>query len=100
MVEGEAVDDLSFEDAFSRLEETVVRLESGGLSIEDMVARFEEGMTLVKLCYRKLDGAQARVRLLAGEAFENEGLDFGQESVETEHEGTHESPGEAVKRDA
>lgn len=85
-MEGEAVDDLSFEDAFSRLEETVARLESGGLSIEAMVARFEEGMTLVKLCYQKLDGAQARVRLLAGEAFENEGLDSDAESIETERD--------------
>lgn len=73
-MEGESVDDLSFEAAFSRLEDTVARLESGGMSIEDMVARFEEGMMLVKLCYRKLDGAKARVRLLAGEGFEVEGL--------------------------
>ncbi len=61
----ELPDNLSFEDAFSRLEEAVTRLEAGGLTIEDMVTRFEEGMALVKLCYQKLDQAQTRVRLLA-----------------------------------
>ncbi len=61
----EVPEDLSFEDAFNRLEEAVTRLEAGGMTIEDMVARFEEGMALVKLCYQKLDAAQARVRLLA-----------------------------------
>ncbi|MGH2461981.1 MAG: exodeoxyribonuclease VII small subunit [Chloroflexota bacterium] len=73
--EGEQVDDLTFEDAFGRLEDTVARLEAGGISIEDMVVRFEEGMALVKLCYRRLDGARARVRLLAEEGFEGEDLD-------------------------
>lgn len=57
-------DDLSFEEAFRRLEETVARLESGGLSIDDMIAQFEAGMGLVKLCYQKLDAAQLRVQLL------------------------------------
>jgi len=66
--------ELSFEAAFSRLEETVTHLETGGLTIEDMVARFEEGMVLVKLCYQKLDAAQSRVRVLIhenGEAAES-----------------------------
>ncbi len=66
-------EDLSFEDAFNRLEEAVTRLEAGGMTIEDMVARFEEGMALVKLCYQKLDAAQARVRLLARNDRELEG---------------------------
>ncbi len=72
LVEGDQVDDLSFEDAFGRLEDTISRLESGGLTMDEMVARFEEGMALVKLCYRRLDGAEARVRLLTEEAFEGE----------------------------
>ena len=57
-------DEFSFEDAFRLLEETVTRLESGGLSLDEMVARFEEGMTLVKFCYQKLESAQARVEML------------------------------------
>lgn len=55
---------LSFEEAFRRLEETVERLESGGLPIDEMIEQFESGMALVKICYQKLEAAQARVRVL------------------------------------
>ncbi len=72
----ELPENLTFEDAFSRLEEAVTRLEAGGLTIEDMVARFEEGMALVKLCYEKLDAAQTRVQLLARQDRELEDPDF------------------------
>jgi exodeoxyribonuclease VII small subunit len=83
----DATEDLSFEDAFSRLEEAVMRLEAGGLSIEDMVARFEEGMALVKLCYAKLDLAQARVRVLLSENGEIESEVPGADMVEPEDVG-------------
>lgn len=55
---------LSFEEAFLKLEEAVARLEGGGLSVDDMVTQFEQGMSLVRLCRERLDGAQARVSLL------------------------------------
>lgn len=54
----------TFEEAFHQLEETVSRLEAGGLTIEEMVARFEEGMKLVRLCYERLDAAESRVRVV------------------------------------
>ncbi|MBX6772137.1 MAG: exodeoxyribonuclease VII small subunit [Chloroflexi bacterium] len=66
-MEQETGDELSFEDAIARLEETVARLEDGDMSIEEMVTRFEEGMALVRLCYRKLEAAQVRVERLARE---------------------------------
>lgn len=69
-------ENLTFEEAFNRLEQAVTRLEAGGLTIEDMVAGFEEGMALVKLCYEKLDAAETRVRLLAREDRELEDPDL------------------------
>lgn len=78
--------DPSFEVAFNQLEDTVARLESGGLSIEDMVARFEEGMALVKLCYQKLDGAQARVQVLIRDEAEAEGLEQAGDNRESTDE--------------
>ncbi len=55
---------LTFEQAFSQLEEAVARLENGGLAIDDMVDQFERGMLLVRLCRERLDQAQARVTVL------------------------------------
>jgi exodeoxyribonuclease VII small subunit len=66
--------ELSFEDAFQRLEEAVAMLESGELTIDQMIELFEEGMALVGLCRRRLDSAQARVTVLAREIGED-GLD-------------------------
>ena len=64
MVDSSDVSELSFEEAFGRLEETVGLLESGGLTIDDLVSRFEQGMTLVALCRSRLDSAQARLSRL------------------------------------
>jgi exodeoxyribonuclease VII small subunit len=58
---------LSFESAFRQLEETVALLESGDLTIDEMLAKFEEGMSLVVQCRRRLDTAQARVTILSRE---------------------------------
>jgi exodeoxyribonuclease VII small subunit len=61
---------LSFEAAFGRLEETVARLETGELTIDEMIAKFEEGIALVTHCRRRLDSAQTRVAILAREVEE------------------------------
>jgi exodeoxyribonuclease VII small subunit len=60
--------ELSFEDAFRQLEEAVSQLEGGGLSIDDLVRRYEQGMSLVALCRLRLDTAEARITELAREA--------------------------------
>jgi exodeoxyribonuclease VII small subunit len=68
--------DLTFEEAFQRLEAAVAELEAGSLTVEGMVERFEHGMALVALCRRKLDAAQSRVSTLVRELdpFESPGL--------------------------
>ena len=40
----------SFEEAVARLEEIVVQMEGGTISLEKSVAAFKEGMQLIKLC--------------------------------------------------
>lgn len=58
---------VTFEDAFTRLEETVRRLEAGNLSLEESIALFEEGMRLAQVCGAQLDQAELRVnQLVAG----------------------------------
>lgn len=56
--------ELSFEQAFAALETTVGKLESGGLTLEQAVALYEEGMRLAKLCGQQLDAAELRVSRL------------------------------------
>ena len=57
----EQIASLSFEAALARLEETVRLLESGNVPLDDSLALFEEGITLVRLCNAKLDNAEQKV---------------------------------------
>jgi len=57
--------EMSFEAAMARLEEIVRSLESGNAGLDDSLGLFEEGISLVKLCNAKLEGAEQKVKLLA-----------------------------------
>ena len=56
----------SFEQAIERLETIVEELEGGSLSLEESIARYEEGMRLSKLLTRTLDAAEKRIERLSG----------------------------------
>ena len=47
----------NFEQAMKRLEAIVEQMESGELSLEDLIVRYEEGMKLVKVCQERLASA-------------------------------------------
>ena len=65
MLERENIrEELSFEEAFDRLGETVQALESGGLTLESATNLYEDGMRLVKLCNRLLSEAELKVTQL------------------------------------
>lgn len=53
--------DLSFEEALSRLESIVSRLESGQAPLEESITLYEEGARLKALCEARLKAAQLRV---------------------------------------
>ena len=53
---------LSYEEAYKRLEEAVAQLSAGGLSLEEALARFEQGMALANYCGTLLDQAELRVQ--------------------------------------
>lgn len=57
----------SFEEALAQLEDCVAVLEQGGLTLEDALARFEEGMLLAAHCGSLLDAAELRVTQLLAE---------------------------------
>ncbi len=54
----------SFDDGLDRLESLVQQLESGSLSLEDALARFEEGVQLSQALQQQLAEAQRRVEVL------------------------------------
>ena len=54
----------SFEAALKRLEEIVSEMESGELSLDAMLKKFEEGMTLAQYCSRKLEEAEKKIEVL------------------------------------
>ena len=58
----------AFEDALKRLETIVEELESGELSLEDSIARYEEGMKLSRRLTQTLDEAEKRIERLAENA--------------------------------
>ena len=54
-------DTQAFEQLYQRLEETVGKLERGGLPLEQSIELFEEGMELAKRCQEILDKAEQRI---------------------------------------
>ena len=54
----------SFEASMERLERIVAEMESGSLSLEQMVKRFEEGQALVALCSKTLNEVERKVEIL------------------------------------
>ena len=50
-----------FEESLAKLERLVAEMESGKLSLDDMMARFEEGKQLVARCTRDLETIRQRI---------------------------------------
>ncbi len=60
------MNEISFEEAFRRLETIVSTLESGRGELEESLAQYEEGIRLLRRCRQILDGAERRVEILKG----------------------------------
>ena len=61
----QTINELSFEAAYSQLEEVVAKLESGEMMLEESVSLFEQGKQLAAHCQSLLDKAELRVKKLA-----------------------------------
>ena len=58
--------EIKFEDAMKRLEEIANELEKDDLTLDDSIAKFEEGMNLSKKCKQMLDSAEKKITILIG----------------------------------
>ncbi len=55
---------MPFEEALKKLEAIVVSMESGELALEALLAQFDEGTRLIKLCQAKLEEADLKIKQL------------------------------------
>jgi exodeoxyribonuclease VII small subunit len=53
-----------FEEALQRLEAIVETMEAGDLPLETLIARYEEGTRLAKICQEKLAEAEVKIQQL------------------------------------
>lgn len=71
---------LSFEESVAKLEEIVAAIESGQIGLEESLAKYEQGMALVKRCRGILDSAEKRIEQLSEgkEGVKAEGINAGE----------------------
>lgn len=60
--------EMKFEKALEKLEEIVGELETGRLSLDDSLKKYEEGVRLSRVCSRKLEEAQQKIEILMKKA--------------------------------
>ena len=58
----QSFDQLTYEAAFTQLEQLLSRLERDDLPLEEALALYEQGATLAALCSKRLEEAELRVR--------------------------------------
>ncbi len=78
--------ELSFEEAISKLEDSVARLESGDLTLEESLAAFEEGISATRACTGLLDKTRKRVQVLVEKASGDFQLEFLDEAEDEDSE--------------
>jgi len=60
----EPEDKTTFEDAMKALEGVVGELESGELTLDESLAKYEAGVKMYRVCNKLLEGAEQKVQLL------------------------------------
>ncbi len=63
---------VNFETSLEKLEGLVSDLESGQLSLDDSIKKFEEGISLYKVCRKKLTEAEKKITILTDSLQEEE----------------------------
>ena len=58
------IDQLTFEEAYLRLQETVTQLEAGNLPLVEAMTLYQTGMDLAKQCGLQLDQAELTIKKL------------------------------------
>lgn len=64
----------TIEQAMERLEHLVAEMESGQMPLDKLIAGYEEGVKLVRLCQEKLDAAEQKIQIITRNAAGPAGL--------------------------
>jgi exodeoxyribonuclease VII small subunit len=70
---------IDFEKSMEELEKIVSDLESGTLTLDESIGAFERGIELSKLCQKKLEAAEERVKKLLEKSDGEIGLELFEE---------------------
>ncbi len=68
--------ELPFETALGELEQIVKTMEAGELSLDDMIAKFEQGTKLSDVCKQKLEKLEKKIEVLVNNNGKAEWQDF------------------------
>ncbi len=63
-MEAKSTAKLSFEDALTQLEQIVETMESGEVPLAELLAKFEDGNKLLKVCESRLKDAELKIEQL------------------------------------
>jgi exodeoxyribonuclease VII small subunit len=56
--------EIRFEEALKKLEKIVEDLETGGLSLDEALKKYQEGIELSRLCTMRLESAKKKINVL------------------------------------
>ena len=61
-----AAEKMTFEESLAKLEEIVEAIETGQVPLEESIAKYADGIKLIKQCRSILDRAEKKVEILVG----------------------------------
>lgn len=64
--------ELTLEEAFEKLEETIEKLEAEDITLEDSFKEYKQGMEILKYCSDKIDRVEKKVLKIEGNGELNE----------------------------
>lgn len=68
------MENATFEESLSQLEEIVEKLENGEVSLDNAIEEFDKAMRLIKICDKKLNNAEKSIAKIVEE--NNDIIDF------------------------
>lgn len=93
----------SFEEALGQLEAIVHELEEGEIGLNEALARYEQGVKLLRQCYDLLERAERKIEILGGldaqgkpvtEPFDDEALSLDEKARRRSRRRTTQGPSE------
>jgi exodeoxyribonuclease VII small subunit len=78
-------EDMTYEEAYEKLNTILNELENGGLNLSDVFSKFKEAMSLYEYCKNTLDKVEGEVKVLLKEDGKINEVDFNDKYVEDDY---------------